>query len=849
MASAVTHPVSLTQIDVARSYRAPLLWLLSIVLLLVALVALPPLANQWADVIRARAAQTQSFADTLGGIEADLQHMQAASRGFLITENPAFREQYRALQDGLPLRLQDLTRLAPAVSPALEAQMADLSTTVARWQREGADRQIELAAQGRSSDAAADLATGTSQAIFDAIRTRIGEIRQRTQATQSELGMQLARARSTQQALTVGLGMAGLIATGFVVVGFRRVSRLIAENGQLFATVQSERQRLQTIFDHSPTGIVVVDALTGRVAMINPAARELLGDLGDATTRERPFASQIFLPGGRLCPPDELPMAWTLSEGKSQRNRDYIVERPAGERVPVLVTSVPLQSAGGAVIGAVGVIQDLRHQREVERLKSDFVALVSHELRTPLAAIKGAAETLLRRSMPFDQQRWREYVELIDGQSDRLHELIDNLLSLSQVEAGALRLRRDLVALLPLVQGVLREHGARLNAARIQLEVPASLPLLSADPRRIEQVLLNLLENAQKFSPPERPIVLRAERRSREVLVAVSDGGPGIPPAERERIFERFYQIARPHTRNVGGTGLGLAICKALVEAHGGRIWADAAPGGGARVQFTLPALPGEEDDDATAAPELLARAPGVTTRVLLVDDDPALRRILDRGLSDAGYAVETVMEPEAALEAITRRPPELVLLDVMLPGIDGFTFCAQLREWTSVPIIMLTARGSELDIVRGLQLGADDYVTKPFRIGELLARMQAVLRRAESPQPGEPTLVKTGQLSIDLATREVRVGGEPVTLTPTEYGMLAFLARHLGQVMNHEQILRAVWGDSYGGESHYLWVHVGHLRQKLEQDAKQPRYILTERGVGYRLAKLEAKLEAPTIS
>lgn len=840
MVSMATRPAPVSSPTSSPVHQAQALWLLSVVVLLLALVALPPLVSQWADGIRARATQSQSFADSLAGLESDLQQMQAAARGFLITQNPAFREQYRVLQDGLPLRLQDLNRLAPGVGTDLEGQMADLSTAVARWQREGVDRQIELAAQGRVNDAAVELAAGSSQAIFDAIRTRIGEIRQRTVATQTELSSQLAQARSAQLAVTVGLGMAGLVAAGFVVAGFQRMSRLTRENAQLFAAAQTERQRLQTIFDHSPTGIVVVDAPSGQVAMVNPAARELLGDLSAEDFPGRPFAGRVFLPGGRPCPPDDLPLARSLNEGRSQRNREYVVERPGGERVPVLVTSVPLLSSSGAVNGAVSVIQDLRHLREVERLKSDFVALVSHELRTPLAAIKGAAETLLRRREAFDQQRWQEYVELIDGQSDRLHELIDNLLSLSQVESGALRLRRDLVALLPLVQGLLREHGDRLSAARIQVEVAADLPLLSADPRRVEQVLLNLLENAQKFSPPEAPIALRAERQGREVVVAVSDSGPGIPPAERERVFERFYQIARPHRRNVGGTGLGLAICKALVEAHGGRIWVDETPVGGARVQFTLPALPNEEDDTPVVAPEVLARTPGATTRVLLVDDDPALRRILERGLSDAGYAVESVMEPQVALEVITRRPPDLVLLDVMLPGMDGFTFCAQLREWTRVPIIMLTARGAELDIVRGLQLGADDYVTKPFRIGELVARMQAVLRRSEGPQPGEPAVIQTGALRIDLATREVGLRDSALALTPTEYGILAFLARHLGQVMTHEQLLQAVWGEGYGGESQYLWVHVAHLRQKLEQDAKRPRYILTERGVGYRLAKLE---------
>lgn len=643
MASSL-RPVSQPQAKGTPGYRAPVHWLLSIVLLLLAMVALPPLANSWANVLRTQASQAQAFADTLDRLESDLQQMQAAARGFLITRNPSFREQYRARRDGLPLRLQDLTWLAPEVSPSTAKQMAELSTAVARWQREGTDRQIELAALGRLGDAAAELAAGSSQATFDAIRTHVGELRQRTVATQTELSAQLAQARSAQLAITVGLGLAGLVAVGFVLIGFQRMSQLTRDNAQLVAVAQTERQRLQTTFDHSPTGIVVVDAPSGQVVMLNPAARELLGNACAEGHPGQPFTGRVFLPGGRPCPTDELPFARSLNEGRSQRNREYVVERPDSERVPVLWTSVPLLSPSGAVSGAVSVIQDLRHLREVDRLKSDFVALVSHELRTPLAAIKGAAETLLRRRDAFDRQRWQEYVELINGQSDRLHELINNLLSLSQVEAGALRLRRDLVALLPLVQGMLREHGGQLSAERIQVDVPGALPLLSADPRRIEQVLLNLLENAQKFSPPGQLITLQAEHHGRDVIVAVSDEGPGIPLDERERVFERFYQIARPYRRNVGGSGLGLAICKALVEAHGGRIWVDETPGGGARFQFTLPALPSEgEEGTSTANPEPLGRSSGATAQMPPVDEDPALRRGLNRGLSNADQVVGRV--------------------------------------------------------------------------------------------------------------------------------------------------------------------------------------------------------------
>jgi DNA-binding response OmpR family regulator/signal transduction histidine kinase len=533
---------------------------------------------------------------------------------------------------------------------------------------------------------------------------------------------------------------------------------------------------------------------------------------------------------------DALPLIQTLRTGAEQRG-ELVVALADGQRIPVYITSVPLRADDGTIQGAVAVVQDLRQLREVERLKSDFVALVSHELRTPLTAIKGASQTVLNRVVPAEPERLRELMQIVDQQSDRLQELIDNLLSLSQLEAGALRLRRETVALPALIQGVARQQRERAAGVRLQMELPASLPPVSADPRRVEQVLANLIENACKFSPAGGVVTVSAVLDGTVVRIAVRDQGPGIPLAERERVFERFYQAAQPSTRSVGGTGLGLAICKALVEAHGGRIWADAAPGGGALVQFTLPAL---RDEAAQSSARVLAVNGRGPARVLVVDDDPALRRVVTHGLEDAGYHVLTASEGQAALEMLAQHAPDLVLLDVMLPGTDGFALMSQLREWTSVPIIMLTARAAEQDVVRGLHRGADDYVTKPFRLSELLARIAAVLRRAQSgPAAGEPTLIENGGLAIDLAQRRVTVDGAPVTLTPTEYRILVQLARHLGQVLTHEQILQAVWGEGYRTENHYLWVHVAHLRQKIESDPRQPRYILTERGVGYRMTRV----------
>jgi DNA-binding response OmpR family regulator/anti-sigma regulatory factor (Ser/Thr protein kinase) len=477
---------------------------------------------------------------------------------------------------------------------------------------------------------------------------------------------------------------------------------------------------------------------------------------------------------------------------------------------------------------------------EVERLKSDFVALVSHELRTPLTTIKGCTDTLLRGVALSDSARVREFVQIIDEQGERLQELIDNLLSLSQLEAGALRLRRELVAIPPILHGVVRQMADRLSSLRVQVEAPATLPLVSADARRIEQVVSNLLDNACKFSPEGGIVTVRAIARDGNLIVSVSDQGPGIPSGEHEHVFERFYQVEQPATRQVGGSGLGLAICKSLIEAHGGQIWIDDSYTAGTAISFSLPAIPAEDSTQNANGVNLLAREVVGATHVLVVDDDPALRRILDSGLQDAGYQVRTVVEAQAAIEAVTQHTFDIILLDLMLPGVDGFTLCKQLREWTNLPIIMLTARAAEQDIVHGLQAGADDYVTKPFRLNELIARIEAVLRRSKADvAPGELSLIQTGDLTIDLAQRQVTLAREPVDLTPTEYGILMHLARHVGQVLTHEQILKAVWGEDHGDENHYLWVHIAHLRQKIEADTKQPRYIETARGVGYRLARL----------
>jgi len=232
--------------------------------------------------------------------------------------------------------------------------------------------------------------------------------------------------------------------------------------------------------------------------------------------------------------------------------------------------------------------------------------------------------------------------------------------------------------------------------------------------------------------------------------------------------------------------------------------------------------------------------------RILIVEDEPALQETLAYNLEKQGYEVETVGDGHSALEVAHARPPDLIVLDIMLPGLDGFDVCKILRKEMTVPVLMLTARDDEIDRVVGLEVGADDYLTKPFSMRELIARVKAQLRRTQvireeleklqvGKQGDEHEVLTFGNLSIDLTRREVTIKGEVVSFKPQEYELLLFFAEHRGQMLSREFILERVWGWDYIGDSRTVDVHVRWLRQKIEEDPANPSRIVTVRGGGYR--------------
>lgn len=223
---------------------------------------------------------------------------------------------------------------------------------------------------------------------------------------------------------------------------------------------------------------------------------------------------------------------------------------------------------------------------------------------------------------------------------------------------------------------------------------------------------------------------------------------------------------------------------------------------------------------------------------IVVVDDDPGILKLVSLNLQLEGFSVITASDGKEALQLIRNSQPALVLLDIMMPVMDGFQTCERIREFSDVPIIMLTAKNGTEDIVRGLDMGADDYVVKPFSINELVARVKAVLHRTKFPQEVPQPTFLSGDLTIDFAQHQVKIADREIVLPPTEYRILCLLARNVGRVITHEQLLTEVWGREYRGDTHILQVAIARLRKRLGDDPGNPQYIATRPGIGYTFKK-----------
>ncbi|MCY4368040.1 MAG: response regulator [bacterium] len=623
------------------------------------------------------------------------------------------------------------------------------------------------------------------------------------------------------------------------LVMFASVAALVIANARRHRAEQRARADLETLVNTSPVGVVVIDAVTGELVSVNREAVRIVAGLreGDQSLEELLAVVTCVRADGREVPLGGLPMSELLGAGETIRAEEIMLRAPGGRSVGVLLNTSPIRSDEGVLVSFVVTLQDMEPLEDQERLRAEFLAMVSHELRTPLAAVMGSVGALLDTAGGLDPAETSQFLRIIRDQSDRMRHLIGDLLDVARINMGTLLVVPGPSDVHLLANDATSRFLAGGAANPLSVELAEDLPLVMADRRRIIQVLGNLLFNAAGYSPEGSPILVTAARDGIHVVVSVTDQGRGIPSEEMPELFRKFSRgHGADHGSGLAGSGLGLAICKGIVEAHGGRIWAESdGPGLGARFAFTLPvaevpiaAAP------ATAGSRLTTRR---QVRVLVVDDDPQALRYITDILTRAGYAPIATGAPADIARLIAEHKPHLVLLDLVLPDRDGIEVMSDIRATTDAPIMFLSAYGHDETVARAFDMGAADYVVKPFSPTELTARIRAALRKQLAYLGGEPSApYETAGLSIDYARRRAVVAGEPVSLTATEYAVLYQLAAHAPRALTHSALLHRVWGPERVGEPSLVRDVIKRLRRKLGDSAASPKYIFTEPRVGYRM-------------
>jgi DNA-binding response OmpR family regulator/signal transduction histidine kinase len=637
------------------------------------------------------------------------------------------------------------------------------------------------------------------------------------------------------------------------------ISSSTEEPAAMLSRFAREYYMLSDIATNMRSGFILLNSAE-QVAYSNPSAERLLGVSSQALVEEPVFDVRrqlVSLAANPESAQAELDRIWLHPEQESSID---LALADAAIRW-LRVQSFPVRDNPDHLLGRGVLLDDITLERSSMQARSEILALAAHELKTPLAIIKGSATTLLGNSLRWDPSMLREMLQMIDTQADRLHDILNTLLDVWRLDAGAQNLRLSEVHISKLLEQLLERW--RMNALRHQfvLSIPTEDVVVQCDALRIEQALNHLLNNAVTYSSTGGTIRIHLETNEVEVCLSVADQGAGIAPEHLDRIFDRFYRISPGEGRSSGsssGSGLGLSFVRATIEAHGGKTWAD-SPGIGLGTTFycTLPFTPHtgiEQVYQVSSTTGITALPSGPLTasrtgplrqnprsKVVVVENDARIARYLRAHLVEQQYDVHIAGHGIQFLRQLDLEEPDIILLATRLSDMSGVELLQRLREFSRTPVMMLCDECEEDERVRLLELGADDLVVKPFGIKELLARVRVLLRRSAGQweQPISETIFRTGELTIDYAQHQVHVQGCAVQLSRTEYKLLCTLAQNVGRVMTHELLLERVWGAEYNREVDFIWVYISRLRRKIEADPRHPRYILTMPDVGYKLAKL----------
>jgi len=621
--------------------------------------------------------------------------------------------------------------------------------------------------------------------------------------------------------------------------------QMASEFKETEASLRLSEEKFRLLFENAYDEVIHLDK-HGKVIDVNESVEKLFGFRREEVIGRNLAEFPVFNPGTKQT---ILRMFQATLENDERPFTEVEVRHKDGHPV-VVEPSGSLIKKDGKVEGILVFLKDVterwRWQEQLEALynqerqlrqqieaemqrRVDFSRMLAHELKTPLTSILASTDSL---QAELTDERLLNLAENITRGTVSLRRRVGELLDLAKGEVGILEINAEQIDLLGIVTEVAENMRtlAQTQGQQITVNMPASLPPTWADGHRIHQVISNLLDNALKYTPKGGEIVLEVVVKENDLVIEVKDTGPGLSRQEQDRVFEPYHRMSRDKGR-MSGLGLGLALCKRLVELHSGRIWVRSRPGKGALFGFSLPVQ--TTDEEATRFPPT-----DKLWRVLIIEDDPeivdAVELAFEKDWPEADLLAARMGEEGISL--VEKGDVDIVILDLSLPDIDGFDVLERIRLFSSIPIIIVTVRDEEEDITRGLKLGADDYVTKPFKKNELLARMQVQLRRQTAP--GEETPIICGLLKLEPETFQLKHGANEISLTTIEGHILKCLMNNWGRVVTHTRLAEEVWGEDYTGAVVSLRTHIRTLRAKLEPDPSHPRFILTKAGVGYSLAK-----------
>lgn len=500
---------------------------------------------------------------------------------------------------------------------------------------------------------------------------------------------------------------------------------------KLSQVLEEERERLEMVLATIGDGVIVLDS-ENKVIMANRRVSEIFGVPMEVLQRAD-LGKLIEQVKHRLVAPELVEQKVRDLQQDPSLVDEITLELDDLGGPAIRLYSAPVRGADGKVLGRIATSLDLGRERELDRLKSEFLSTISHELRTPLTSVKGALGLVRGGAVGAVSAEMKELLDIALTNTDRLIHVINDILDIFQLERGQARIRPVNMSLAQSVARAMRTEAglADLRKVKIETALPANLPALKADPKRVEQVLVNLINNAVKFSHPEGVVTVSAAAEDGMVRVSVQDHGRGMHPEFLERLFGKFEHAQGSLMRESQGAGLGLAICRHIVSAHGGRIWAESAgEDKGATLHFTLPAaerqgavglLAGKQGDTQLAARRL----------ILVIDDDEDVARVIGYVFETMGHRVITAHNGKEAVELARRHHPEMITLDLVMPVLDGYTVLRTLRAAQDTQHIPIICISMEADPGQAMAAGADYYLEKPVDIEKLREVAERALAHA----------------------------------------------------------------------------------------------------------------------